>query len=163
MDPLSISMATIAITNACLAVSRELKAFIDGAKLVGPIISVLLQDVEGFQNTLEDMQKIIEDPRMKGSVESSGHVGNHWANLKTCLVDAKGTMENLEAVIVRINKPSTVLDSTRKHLRFKNASDMIGLYQQQIRSYKDTISVSLQTAMLFVPPIRLLIKANILE
>jgi hypothetical protein len=145
-------MASIAITTACLTVSRELKSFIDGTKLAGPIISVLLHDVEAFQNTLEDMQKIIEDPRMKGSVESSGHVGNHWANLKTCLVDAKGTMESLEAMIVRINKPSTMLDSTRKHLRLKNASDMIGLYQQQIRSYKDTISVSLQTAMLYVPP-----------
>lgn len=155
MDPVSIAMASLAITNACLAVNRELKNFIDGAKLAGPVINLLLQDVEAFQNTLEEMRKIIEDPRVKESVESSGHMGNHWVNLETCLVDAKVTMESLGAVIVRINKPSTVLDSARKHLRLKNASDTIGLYQQQIRSYKDTISVSLQTAILFVPPIRL--------
>ena len=158
MDPLSISMAAIAITNACLAVGRELKNFIDGAKLAGPVISVLLQDVEAFQNTLEQMQKIIDSPRIKESVEeSSGHVGSHWANLKSCLVDGKGTLESLQAVIVRINKPSAMLDSARKHIRLRNASDTSGLYQQQIRSYKDTIYVSLQTAILFVPPIRLLI------
>jgi hypothetical protein len=157
MDPLSIPMALIAITHVCLAVGRELKNFIDGAKLAGPVISVLLQDVEAFQNTLEQMQKIIDNPRMKRSVESSGHVGNHWANLKSCLVDGKGTLESLQAVIVRINKPSAMLDTARKGMRLKNASDTIGLYQQQIRSYKDTIYVSLQTAILFVPPIQLLI------
>jgi hypothetical protein len=151
MDPLSITSAAITIAKTCGTVGWELKQFIDGAKLAGTAINVLLQDVEGFQNILEQTNQILEDPRVKDTISSSGLVGSHWANLKTCLDDATVTINNLEATVVNINKTVAVLDSARKHIRLKNASNTIALYQQQMRSYKDTIYVSLHTAILSVP------------
>jgi hypothetical protein len=151
MDPLSITTATVAIVKACGAIGWEIRKFIDGAKLVGTAINVLLQDVEGFQNTLEQINQILDNPRIKDMISSSGLVNSHWANLKTCLDDATATINSLESTIMGISKTVTLLDSARKHIRLKSSSNIIALYQQQIRSYKDTIYVSLHTAMLSVP------------
>src|SRR5215469_462951 len=139
MEPLSIAAAIISIAKTCGTVGWELKQFVDGAKLAGTAINVLLQDVEGFQKILEQINQILKDPRIKDTISSSGLVGSHWANLKACLDDATGTINSLEATVVGVNKTVTVLDSARKHIRLKSASNTIALYQQQIRSYKDTI------------------------
>jgi hypothetical protein len=156
MDPLSITTASLSIVKTCVTVGWEIKKFIDGAKLAAAVIDVLLQNVKGFQKTLEQMNEILEDPRIKDSVQSAGHVGSHWANLKTCLDDAKDTMDSLRVTIMGINKTVSVLDSARKHIRLQSSSNKIKMYQQQIRSYKDTIYVSLQIAILSVPLIELL-------
>ena len=118
--------------------------------MVGTAVNALLVDVEGFKTTLEQLNSVLEDPRIKVSVQLTGNIGNHWTNLKTSLDDASDTLGSLEATVVRINKDVSWLNSARKHVRLTSASDELAIYQQQIRSYKDTIQVCLQTAILYV-------------
>ena len=146
MDPLSILGVSFSAAKLCACVGLELKAFIDGAKLSGTKINALFQDVQGFEKILEQMKEVVSNPDIK--VETTGHVGNHWRYLKTSLDDSEITLKALEATIIRVNKSASVLDSARKHVRLMGAADEIAIYQNQIRSYKDTIQVSLQTTML---------------
>src|SRR5947209_475686 len=104
MDPLSITAAALSIAKICVTTGWELKLFIDGAKFAGTAVNALLLDVEGFKTTLEQLNSVLDNPRMKNSVRLTGNVGNHWKNLKTSLDDAKDTLESLDATIVRINK-----------------------------------------------------------
>jgi hypothetical protein len=148
MDPLSITIATLSLLKLCTAVGLELKKFIEGTELVNTAVNVLLVDVEGFSQTLDLMKITVEDPNINGSLESSGHIGNHWVNVKILLGDAEKALESLSGTISRADKKVAIMDATRRHIRLKGAADEIGLYQQQIRSYRDTLQVSLQTAIM---------------
>jgi hypothetical protein len=150
MDPLTIVSSSLALAKLCSLVGWELKKFIDGTKLVGTAINALSHDVQSFEKILEQMKDTVNDPKVKASLVQSGHVGSHWSDLQTSLDDAEETLKALEATILRVNKSTNVLDSTRKQIRLKGATDEIAVYQQMIRSYKDTIQVSLQTTMLWV-------------
>ena len=119
----------------------------DGTKLVGTAINALFQDVQCFEKILEQMKDTVDDPKVKSSA-LTGHVGSHWGHLQTSLDDAEETLNALNATILRVNKSANLLDSTRKHIRLMGAQDEIAVYQQKIRSYKDTIQVSLQIAIL---------------
>jgi Fungal N-terminal domain of STAND proteins len=148
MDPLSITVAVASLVKICGSVGWEIKKFIDGAKSASSVVGILLQKVEAFQKTLESLNGILDDPRIKASVHYTGDVGTHWINIKTCLDDAQVTLDKLQITITKVNKTVSVLDSARRHRRIQSSSDTIKLYQQQIQSYKDTINVSLQTAIL---------------
>ena len=148
MDPLTIIATSLSIAKLCSGVGSELKKFIDGTKLVSTAINALVQDVKSFEKILEQMKDMIEDPKVKASLASSGHIGSHWRHLQTSLDDAEETLKALEATILRVNKSVNLLDLTRKHIRLSGATNEIAVYQQQIRSYKDTIQVSLQTTLL---------------
>jgi hypothetical protein len=49
----------------------------------------------------------------------------------------------------KVDKTMDVLDGARKHLRLTSAAQEIIMFQQQIRSYRDTIQLSLQTVTLW--------------
>ena len=148
MDPLTITLSALSIAKLCKIVGLELKKFIDGSRLVGTAINALVQDVQSFEDILEQMKITVDDPKVKASLASSGHVGAHWHHLQISLGDAEETLKALEATVIRVNRSVSVLDSARKHIRLKGVTDEIAVYQQQIRSYKDTIQVSLQTTIL---------------
>jgi hypothetical protein len=150
MDPLSIAATVFSIAKVCAMVVGELKLFVDGARLAGMTINVLLENVQGFQNSLEQMDCLLKDPRIEDTINQTGIVGNHWASLKTCLDKSRDTISSLQDTIADINKTVSVFDSARKHIRLKNALNKIDLYQQLIRSYKDTVNTSLQTLIMFV-------------
>jgi hypothetical protein len=77
MDPLSITATIFSIAKACAMVAGELKQFVDGAMLAGMTINVLLENVQGFQNSLEQMDHLLKDPRIKDTIGQTGIVGNH--------------------------------------------------------------------------------------
>jgi hypothetical protein len=147
MDPLTIVGSSLSVAKLCYTVGWELKTFIDGTRLVGTAINALFQDIQSFEKILGQIKDMADDPKVKTSV-MTGLVGSHWCHLQTSLDDAEGTLKALEATILRVNKSVSLLDSTRKHIRLMGATDEIAVYQQQIRSYKDTIQVSLQTTIL---------------
>lgn len=147
MDPLTIVGSSLSVARLCYTVGWELKKFIDGTKLVGTAINSLFQDVQSFGKILEQMKDTVDDPKVKAST-LTGYVGSHWRYLRTSLDDAEETLNALNTTILRVNKSANLLDSTRKHIRLIGAQDEIAVYKQQIRSYKDTIQVSLQTIIL---------------
>jgi hypothetical protein len=156
MDPITIATTVFTVAKGCAIVTGELKQFVDGARLAGMTINVLLENVQGFQHSLEQMDQLLKDPRIQDTINQTGIVGNHWISLKTCLDKARDTITSLQDTIAEINRTVAVFDSARKHIRLKNASNKMDLYQQLIRSYKDTLIISLQTLAMFVSSVQYL-------
>jgi hypothetical protein len=141
MDPISVA-------QVCWKIAEGLGSFISNCKLVGTAVNAIHQDVQDFAKILEVIEKTMKDESVQNSISTSGYVGIYWEYLNTSLGDAKQTLEALSATVIRVNKDVKILDSARKTRRLEKATDEIGIYQQQIRSYKDTINVSLQTTIL---------------
>src|SRR5438034_889477 len=85
-------------------------------------------------------------------LQSTGHIGNHWRNISRSIQDGTKTLASLQATLEKVNKSATVLDGARKHLRLKWASEEIAIFQHEIRSYRDTLQLSLQTVILCAYP-----------
>jgi methyl-accepting chemotaxis protein len=146
MDPLSISAGIVGILSGSVTVASQLKKLIDGASTANLAVSSLLEEVEDFSNVLKLMRETVSD--LSAEQQTVGHIGNHWSNLSTSIQDGQATIEKLQATVERINKSVMVLDSARKYVRLQSASAEMGIYQQQIRSYKDTMYLSLQAIIL---------------
>jgi hypothetical protein len=125
-----------------------LKDFYDGSAIADTKVEGLLTDVESFHQVLKLMKDTLEQEQIQSSLQATGHIGNHWTNLSACLRDGQDTLIQLQEKLEKINKSVSVLDGPRKHLRLKGATEEIGVFQQRIRSYRDTMQLSLQTVIL---------------
>lgn len=148
MDPLSITAGVLALLGACVTTGVTLKEFYDGAATADIKIKGLLTDVESFAQVLRSMKDTLEQENIQLSLQSTGHIGNHWNNLSTSIQDGQSTLIQLQETIQKANKSVSLLDGPRKHLRLRGAADEIAVYQQKIRSYRDALQLSLQTAIL---------------
>jgi hypothetical protein len=147
-DPLSIATGVLGLLGTCVKVGTALKDFYDGAAFADTKIKGLLTDVESFTQVLRLMKDTFEQERIQTSFQVTGHIGNLWKNLSASIQDGQNTLLQLQDTLERVNKSVSMLDGARKHLRFKGASEEIGIFQLQIRSYRDTLQLSLQTAIL---------------
>jgi hypothetical protein len=148
VDPLSITTGILALLTTCIQVGAALKDFHDAAAIADSRVKGLLTDVESFAKVLQLMKDTLEQKKVQSSLESTGHIGDHWSNLSTSIRDGQNTLVQLRATLDRVNKSVSLLDGPRKHLRLKGASEEIGMFQQQIRCYRDTLQLSLQTVIL---------------
>lgn len=148
MDPLSVIAGVIGVLTACVQAGDALKTFYNASALADAKVRGLLTDVESFTQVLQMMKDTLERKPMQVSMQSTGHIGNHWTNLSTCMRDGRNTLDQLREILEKVNKSVSVLDGPRKHLRLRAALDEIYVYQLQIRSYRDTMQLSLQTVIL---------------
>ncbi|KAH7314319.1 hypothetical protein BKA65DRAFT_557953 [Rhexocercosporidium sp. MPI-PUGE-AT-0058] len=148
-DPLSITTGVLALLGTCLKVGWQLKQFHDGATIANTKVQSLLTDVEGYTRVLQSMKETFGQEKIKSTLEATGHVGSHWSNLSASIRDGQDSLSQLEATLEKVNKNASVLDGARKHIRLMVAADEIVMYQQQIRSYRDTLQLSLQTVILW--------------
>jgi hypothetical protein len=148
MDPLSITTGVLGLLGTCVKVGSTLKDFYDGASFADTKVKGLLTDVESFTQVLRLMQNTFEQNQIRSSIETAGHISNHWVFLAASIQDGQNTLLQLQETLGRVNKSVNVLDGARKHLRLKSASEEIGNYQLQIRSYRDSLQLSLQTMIL---------------
>jgi RNA binding exosome subunit len=125
-----------------------LKDFYDSAAIADTKVKGLLTEVESFTQVLRLMKETLEQEKVQTSFQATGHIGNHLSNLATSIRDGQETLLQLQETIERVNKSVTLLDGARKHLRLRSAADEIAIYQQQIRSYRDTLQLTLQTVIL---------------
>ena len=147
-DPLSITTGILGLLGTCIKVGSALKDFYDGASFADAKVKGLLTDVESFAQVLRLMKDTFEQEQIQISIPSTGHIGNHWENLSASIQDGQNTLVRLQETLDKVNKSVSVLDGARKHLRLKGASEEIGIFQLQIRSYRDTLQLSLQTVIL---------------
>ena len=147
-DPLSITTGVLTLLGSCISVGKAIKDFHDGAAIVDVKVKGLLSDVESFAQVLRMMKDTLEEEKVQSSLQATGHMGNHWNNLSTSIKDGQNTLIQLQHALDKVNKSVGVLDGARKHLRLKGAAQEIVMFQQQIRSYRDTIQLSLQTVIL---------------
>lgn len=149
-DPLSIIAGVLGLLGTCAKVGTTLKNFYDGASFADTKTKGLLTDVESFAHVLQLMKDTFEQEQIRNSMQATGHIGGHWKNLSASIQDGRNTLLRLQETLERVNKSVTVLDGARKHLRLKGASEEIGNFKLQIRSYRDTLQLSLQTVILLV-------------
>jgi len=147
-DPLSITSGILGTLSICVKVGSALKDFHDGAIIAGNKVKGLLTDVESFTQVLQLMKDTLEQEPIQVSFQTTGHIGNHWKNLSASIQDGQNTLVQLQETLKKVNKSVSVLDGARKHLRLKAASEEISIFQLQIRSYRDTLQLSLQTVIL---------------
>ncbi|KAH8653149.1 hypothetical protein BGZ60DRAFT_179099 [Tricladium varicosporioides] len=149
MDPLSITTGVLGLIGVCFKVSSSIKDLYDGAAIADTKVKGLLTDVESFSQVLQLMKDTFEQDQVQDSFQTTGHIGNHWNSLSVSIQDGQKTLVQLQETLEKVNKSVSVLDGPRKHLRLKAASDEIGIFQLQIRSYRDTLQLSLQTVILW--------------
>lgn len=148
VDPFSITTGVVALLITCIKTGAAVKDFCDGAAVAGVKVKGLLSDVESFAQALRMMKETLEQENVQLSLRSTGHIGNHWTNLSISIQDGQNTLIQLQNTLSRVNKSAGILDGARKHLRLQGATQEIAMFQQQIRSYRDTIQLSLQTVIL---------------
>lgn len=148
MDPLSLTTGVLSLLAACVRTGMMLKDFYDSAAIADTKVKGLLTEVESFTQVLRLMKETLEQEKVQTSFQATGHIGNHLSNLATSIRDGQETLLQLQETIERVNKSVTLLDGARKHLRLRSAADEIAIYQQQIRSYRDTLQLTLQTVIL---------------
>jgi hypothetical protein len=148
VEPLSITTAVVALLTTCIRIGGALKDFHDGAAVTDAKVKGLLSDVESFAQVIQLMKDTLEQEKVQSSLQATGHLGNHWSHLSTSIQDGQDTLTELQNTLDRVNKSVSLLDGARKHLRLKGASEEIGMFQQQIRSYRDAMQLSLQTVVL---------------
>ncbi|KAJ0104340.1 hypothetical protein J7T55_011124 [Diaporthe amygdali] len=137
MDPLSI---TTAVASLITLADKKLKS--------------LLSEVECFKLLLEQMAITMKDINVDAGVQETGHLGNHLRSISVCITDGIALLEQMHQTVRSVGKTSRLLDGVRKHFRLQSASDEISMYHDQIRSYRDTIQLSMQTMILGADELR---------
>ncbi|KAM7211413.1 hypothetical protein V8F06_013213 [Rhypophila decipiens] len=140
MDPLSITEGVGGLLDLCLKAGFAIKAAREGSKTVGSKIGLVEGEIRGYSKILQLMSSTLQDPSITASFQSTGHVGNHWKSIRALIQDN---------VLQKVDKPVKILDNTRKHLRLMFAAEEIEAYQRTIRTYRDTMQISLQTIVLW--------------
>jgi RNA binding exosome subunit len=148
MDPLSITTGVLSLLAACVRTGMILKDFYDSAAIADTKVKSLLTEVESFTQVLCLIKETLGQENIQTSFQATGHIGNHLNNLATSIRDGQETLLQLQETIERVNKSVGLLDSARKHLRLRSAADEIAIYQQKIRSSRDTLQLTLQTVIL---------------
>jgi hypothetical protein len=147
-DPLSITASVITLIQVSVQVTILLKQFNDEVSIVDATLTGLLSDVAGFQHVLESMKETFNQNEIKSNLQVTGHVGSHWKNLARSLEDGATTLQQLHTLLEGVNKTTSFLDGPRKQIRFKSAIDQIGIYREQIQSYRAALQLSLSTVIL---------------
>jgi hypothetical protein len=148
MDPLSVTVSVASLLGLCFKVTAALREFRDKSQVVESRVRGLIIEVECFTQTLNFVKNALSDGQIQYSTRLTGHIGNHWKSISICIDDGLDTLECLKITIEKINKNVRIFDSVRKHRRYKDAADQISVFQHQIRSYRDTVQLSLQVAIL---------------
>jgi uncharacterized NAD-dependent epimerase/dehydratase family protein len=119
--------------------------FCKGTQIADERLNGLFHDVKSLEKALESMKETLEDDTVRTEFQSAGHIGNHWKNIASCIEDGGSTLTKLHSKLEKVNKSTS---SAAKHVRLKMAWDEIGMHQYQIRSYVDTIMLSIQAVVL---------------
>ena len=149
MDPLSIAVGVAGLIDLCTKAGLAIKSAHDGAKIIDSKIELLDSEIRGYLQVLELMKSTMEETSVKAAVQSTGHIGNHWKNISAAADDSRQALERLNEVLAKVGKSVGVMGSTRKHFRLKFANDEIEMYRRKIKTYRDTMQISIQTVLLW--------------
>ncbi|KAF2159529.1 hypothetical protein M409DRAFT_30004 [Zasmidium cellare ATCC 36951] len=146
-DPLSIVTGVAALLQSTWTVSVELKKFYDGVTVVKQSIQDLQQDVDGLSDVLGSMRTtfaVITAEQQTGT----GHVASHWGNVSKAIVKGKDMLDQMVELVLDIGQTKKFLDGPRKQLRLNMAEERLTAFRGHIRSFQDTLQLSLATIIL---------------
>ncbi len=148
MDPFSIATGVAGLLSVCCQVGPALMNLYGAIEIVDTKISSLQEAVKSFIEILTLIKTTLQRDEIQTSFRATGHISNHWKNLRACIKDGQDTLSQLHDLLERVNRSASVLSGLQKHARLQRAAEEIGVYQQHIQSYKDTLQLSLQAATL---------------
>jgi hypothetical protein len=149
-DPFSIATGVIALIGAVSKISIELRSFCQGSESAESVISSLLTELATFQDVLQATKATLETEQNRPRNNITRHLGTHWRNLSKCIKEGPRTIIKLARLLEDVNRQTSVLDTTRRYMRLKSASQQIESFRHQIQSYKDTMQLSMQTIVMYV-------------
>ncbi|KAF2430132.1 hypothetical protein EJ08DRAFT_697675 [Tothia fuscella] len=135
VDPLSTTTGVVGLLTACIKIGGELQDLYNGAAVADATVKL--------------MDETLNQPEAQLSFRTTGHIGNHLKNISKSIQDGETTLTELQRTLQKVDKDVSMLGSSRKHYRLKGAFKEISMYQQQIRSYKDTMQVSMSAMILW--------------
>lgn len=145
MDPLSITTGVLALLGVCYNVGTGLKKLYDDIEAVDETVAAIIEDVKALTKVLNTMKTSFDG--VAGPL--TGHVGAHWENIYSSLKDGNEALEGLYEVVKEVSRETSVLSGTRKQMRLKSAEGKIGLFRNQIQSFRDTLQLSMQALILW--------------
>jgi uncharacterized protein YoxC len=147
-DPFSLTTGVIALLGTCIKVGTVLNDFYDAIANADAKINGLRGTVQGFIQVLTLMKDTLEQKEIKSSLSTTGHINNHWNHLSASIKDGHETLSELRDLLEKVSRSVSVLNEPRKHARLQKAAQEIGVYQQRIQHYTDTLQLSIQTVIL---------------
>lgn len=148
MDPLSITVSVATLISTCGRLCWELKQLKNASQMADGKLTSILAEVERFDRLLHHISETIQNMNADGIMRDTGHMGNHIRSIAVCIEDGVVLLERLHETLRSVGKSSRLLDGVRKHFRLMSAADEISVYQSQIKSYRDTIQLSMQAVIL---------------
>ncbi|WYZ38475.1 hypothetical protein EsH8_III_000389 [Colletotrichum jinshuiense] len=149
MDPFSVTAGVVALVATSSKIVIALKGFVDASRSADSRIHLMIAEVELFKRTLQSMNETLETDEVRPMFQSTGHLSAHWSNIAACLGDGQIMLRNFETMLGKIDKNAYFMNTARKTLRLKEATEDIYAFQQQFRCCRDTIQLSLQAALLW--------------
>ncbi|OQO04172.1 hypothetical protein B0A48_10782 [Cryoendolithus antarcticus] len=147
-EPLSIATGVLTVLGVCTKVGWQLNQFQGAAKVVDTTVEALKADIDGIVKVLQALEETIRLTRAS-AFEETGHIGTHWRNLSTSIADGKDVLDNLLSLLERVAKKTTLLNRPRMQLRYQLAEDQLDMLQKRLRSWRDTIQLSLCIVILW--------------
>ncbi|KAH8655083.1 hypothetical protein BGZ60DRAFT_152893 [Tricladium varicosporioides] len=147
MDPLSITAGIFAILSSSIRICVDIQSLRSGAAVADTAVQALFLDVDDFSRVLYLISETLNED--KDHVQATGHAGNLWRNVSCSVEKSQEVMIQLKGVLQRVDKNSNLASGLRKHIRLTAASEEISIYQQQIRTYRDTLQLSMHSIIIF--------------
>lgn len=148
MDPFSITVGVISLIGTTAKIITSLKGVVDSSRGIDRRLQMLISDVEMFKAMLESMKGTLESKEVRPLLHATGNLTSHWNTISICIQDGENMMSDFADMLEKIDVSVDFMDSTRKVLRLKSSWEDISVFQTQLSSCRETISVSLQAVLM---------------
>lgn len=149
MDPFSITLGVISLIGTSAKIIASLKDTVDSSRGIDRRLQMLISDVEMFKAMLESMKGTLESKEVRPLLlHATGNLTSHWNTISVCIQDGEKMMSEFAAMLGKIDKSVDFMDAMRKVLRLKSSWEDISVFQTQLSSCRETISVSLQAVLM---------------
>ncbi|KAK3377112.1 hypothetical protein B0T24DRAFT_235462 [Lasiosphaeria ovina] len=144
MDPLSIVVSSASLAAFCGKVSILIYDFVDGTANVDDNLAGMKREVEGLGRVLDAIgHSKVGSSDIEAASRDSGR--ELVSSLHESLWDCRGSLEKLAEALASVNKPRSLLWSSRpgRQIRLSLKAKDIAQYRQQIKSHTQDMQLSL--------------------
>ncbi|EQB55601.1 hypothetical protein CGLO_04467 [Colletotrichum gloeosporioides Cg-14] len=150
MDPFSITLGVISLIGTSAKIIATLKDTVDSSRGIDRRLQMLISDVEMFKAMLESMKGTLESKEVRPHLlHAAGNLNSHWNTISVCIQDGEKMMSEFAVMLEKIDKSVDFMDAIRKVLRLKSSWEDISVFQTQLSSCRETISVSLHAVLIW--------------
>jgi hypothetical protein len=151
MDPVSVIRSTKELVDLCFKVSD----FIENTKNVDLTFRFLESDVHGLQKVLNLVNETVENQGSSTSairLLETKYEREYWRLVHRSMEDCKETLESLGKTLDTAKKENgQFLRRERMQWHLNLRSGKIGEFRQRIMGFTNTLQITLQLIMMYIP------------